>query len=100
MYDTENLNKIIKDNNIKNIIWNGPVGIYENGFSEGSRQIYNFIKLNNGLHSVVGGGDTLSFLEKENRNFEKDFSYVSLSGGAMLTFLAEGTLPVLETIQI
>ncbi len=109
VFDLEYLSKIIQENNIKNILWNGPVGMYENNEVSGSKSIYNFIKdiskkqssndVAQEIFSVVGGGDTLTFLENENKNFEQDFSYVSLSGGAMLTFLSDGTLPILEVIK-
>lgn len=99
VFDLEYLSKIIQENNIKNILWNGPVGMYESDEVSGSKNIYNFIKNNSTLFTIVGGGDTLTFLENENKSFEQDFSYVSLSGGAMLTFLADGTLPILEIIK-
>ena len=110
------LEKNIKNTRIKNILWNGPVGMYEDGEIKGTADIYNFIKnLNNNtgdkkIFTVVGGGDTITFLEEEktrenqkdetNENFENDFSYVSLSGGAMLEFLSTGTLPILSHISI
>jgi phosphoglycerate kinase len=105
-FDTKEIKDILVKNNIKNILWNGPVGMYEDGEVSGSREIYNFIKdttLENkktlDIFTIVGGGDTLTFLENEGKNFEQDFSYVSLSGGAMLTFLSEGTLPILKVIK-
>lgn len=119
VFDIEKLKELVFKKNIKNILWNGPVGMYENGEVAGSKSIYNFIKdinLNknikinsesiNGLENksmskiftVIGGGDTLTFLENENPDFDQDFSYVSLSGGAMLTFLSDGTLPILEVV--
>ena len=101
IFDAELLRKIIQKNNIKNILWNGPVGMYENGAISGSKSIYDFIKNSNKeMFSVVGGGDTLTMLENVDVNFENNFSYISLSGGAMLTFLSEGTLPILNIIKI
>ncbi len=110
VFDTKKIKELMLQNNIKNILWNGPVGMYENGEVGGSINIYNFIKDINKkqssndvvqeIFSVVGGGDTLTFLENEKKDFEKDFSYVSLSGGAMLTFLSDGTLPVLKMINV
>ena len=116
IFDFENIKNIIIQKNIKNILWNGPVGMYEEGYIKGSQDIYDFIKeINNKIFTVVGGGDTIAFLEstqKENNSkntekeesgeeesdFEQDFSYVSLSGGAMLEFLSTGTLPILSHI--
>jgi 3-phosphoglycerate kinase len=99
IFDNEKLQNIIEKNNIKNILWNGPVGMYEEGDVEGSTEIYKLIKNNKNLFTVLGGGDTLTMLESLDFDFEENFSYVSLSGGAMLTFLAEGTLPILKNIK-
>ena len=116
IFNFEQIENIILEKNIKNILWNGPVGMYEDGEIKGTADIYNFVKkINNNtgdkkIFTVVGGGDTITFLEEEktrenqkdetNENFENDFSYVSLSGGAMLEFLSTGTLPILSHISI
>ena len=106
LFDFKNINKIIVDKNIKNMMWNGPVGMYENGSTAGTSALSTFVSSNKKLFTVVGGGDTITFLEEQfekdkksnTDNFEKDFSYVSLSGGAMLEFLSTGTLPILQNI--
>ncbi len=75
----------------KMIIWNGPLGKAENEeFSNGSRKILEAI-VNSGAFSVVGGGDTIAFLEKS--GFINKFNYISTGGGAMLQFLAGNKLP-------
>ncbi|MBU2051751.1 phosphoglycerate kinase, partial [Patescibacteria group bacterium] len=52
----------------KTIIWNGPMGVYENSkFTTGTDFIYHAIAENRASLSVVGGGDTLAALK------EKDF---------------------------
>lgn len=86
--------KIIKES--KMIIFNGPLGLVEiERFSFGTRIILDSI-IRSGAFSVVGGGDTLSLIEKLNL-FEK-FNYISTGGGAMLEFLAERKLPGLEAL--
>lgn len=100
MFDFEKVDKIVTDQNIKNILWNGPVGVYEKGCVAGSLEIYNYIKGKQNQFRVVGGGDTLAFLESVNVNYKESFSYVSLSGGAMLEFLTKNTLPILNIIKI
>ncbi len=99
IFDFDNLEEITAGRGIKNILWNGPVGMYENNYVEGTDLIKKFLEkmYGEGKNVVVGGGDTLTYLEKY-----PDFktSYESLSGGAMLSFLSEGTLPILETIEI
>jgi 3-phosphoglycerate kinase len=97
-FDSNNLERVVAENGIKNILWNGPVGMYETGNTAGTDIIKNFLeKMNsNNINTVVGGGDTLTYLENH-----PDFtaSYISLSGGAMLTFLSDGTLPILEVVR-
>lgn len=81
----------------KIVIWNGPLGKYEvEQFSIGTKKISEAI-INSGAFSIVGGGDTVAFLEKF--NFIKKFNYVSTGGGAMLQFLAGDKLPGLEALN-
>jgi phosphoglycerate kinase len=99
IFDTDYLEKLVREKNIKNILWNGPVGMYESGGVKGSDKIKNFLEKmgRENINTVIGGGDTLTYLEAY-----PDFtaSYISLSGGAMLTFLSDGTLPILKEISI
>ena len=46
------------------------------------------------LISVAGGGDTVSALKKSNA--EKDFTYISLAGGAFLEWMEGKNLPGVE----
>lgn len=87
--------EIIKSSKI--IIWNGPLGKTEvNKFTNGTRAIAESIVSTNAF-SVVGGGDTIAFIEKN--NFINKFSFVSTGGGAMLEFLASNKLPGLEALN-
>jgi 3-phosphoglycerate kinase len=75
----------------KTIFWNGPFGkIEQKEYAIGSRAIADAI-INSGAFSVVGGGETIEFINK--LNLGDKFNYVSSGGGAMLDFLADGTLP-------
>lgn len=78
----------------KFILWNGPLGAFEEGFSESTEKLAECIASSE-ASSVVGGGDTLASVES--LGFEK-FSFVSTGGGAMLDFLANGTLPGIESL--
>jgi len=79
------------------IVWNGPMGKYEEEKYEiGTRKIVEAIAENQGF-SVVGGGDTIAALTKFNLIDKMD--YVSTGGGAMLEFLAQGTLPGIEALK-
>jgi phosphoglycerate kinase len=46
--------------------------------------------------SMVGGGDTLAAIA--NLGIEDKFTFVSSGGGAMLDFLAKGTLVGIEAL--
>jgi 3-phosphoglycerate kinase len=48
------------------------------------------------VRSIVGGGDTLAAIAK--LGVEDKFTFVSTGGGAMLDFLATGTLPGIEAL--
>lgn len=80
----------------KEILWNGPLGNYENGFTEATDAFAREVA-SSGAHSVVGGGDTIAAIE--NLGLLSQFSFVSTGGGAMLQFLAEGTLPGIEALK-
>lgn len=80
----------------KTIVWNGPMGLFEEGHDVGSKAVANAI-LESGAYGVVGGGETTQFLEKE--NLLSRFSFVSAGGGAMLEFLAGKELPGIEALD-
>ncbi|KKU70240.1 MAG: Phosphoglycerate kinase [Parcubacteria group bacterium GW2011_GWA2_47_21] len=80
----------------KFIIWNGPLGIYEEGLKMTTEKLANTLA-QSGAYSIVGGGDTLATI-KELGILDK-FGFVSTGGGAMLHFLAHGTLPGIEALE-
>jgi phosphoglycerate kinase len=80
----------------KFILWNGPLGEFEKGFKTYTLELAKLIA-NSNAETIVGGGDTLSAI-KELGLLDK-FSFVSTGGGAMLQFLATGTLPGIEALR-
>lgn len=81
----------------KMIVWNGPMGIIEDsGTAKGTYELAKLVA-KSGAESIVGGGDTVSALDKW--GMLKDFSFVSTGGGAMLKLLAENTLPTIEALS-
>jgi phosphoglycerate kinase len=82
---------------VKTILWNGPLGAYEDGCVESTEMIARHVAFADG-YSVVGGGDTVAAIEKLHLNGL--FNHVSIGGGSMLTFLERGTLPVLELLRV
>ena len=81
------------------ILWNGPVGVFElNSFSKGTKEIGEAIaeSTKNGAFSLVGGGDSVSAVKKF--KLEKEVSYVSTGGGAMLESLEGKILPGISAL--
>ena len=82
----------------KTIIWNGPVGYFENSaFRRGTDFIYYAITQNQQALSIVGGGDTLAAISK--KEYLDKITHISTGGGAMLEFIEKGTLPGIEALK-
>ncbi len=82
----------------KTIIWNGPVGYFENpAFKEGTDFVYYSIAHNTDAVSVVGGGDTLAAISK--KEYLDKITHISTGGGAMLELIEKGTLPGIEALK-
>lgn len=77
------------------ILWNGPLGDYEHGFDAATKAVAESIARAKGT-TIVGGGDTIAAIN--NDALTKQFTFLSTAGGAMLTFLEEGTLPGIEAL--
>lgn len=81
----------------KTIIWNGPMGLFEkNVFSHGTRALAEAIAAASAF-SVVGGGETVAFLEK--LKLIERFGFVSTGGGAMMEFLLGRELPGIAALE-
>ena len=78
------------------ILWNGPTGNFEKGFTRGTDDLARLVAAANGT-SIVGGGDTIAAIE--HLGLSSDFTFMSTAGGAMLDFLAHGTLPGIEALK-
>lgn len=84
----------------KTILWNGPLGVFEmEAFSKGTIALGKSIAeaTQKGAFSLVGGGDSVAAVKKF--GFEKEVSYVSTGGGAMLEMLEGKTLPGIAAIM-
>lgn len=82
----------------KTIIWNGPVGYFENPvYRQGTDFVYYAITENHEATSIAGGGDTLSAISKE--EYLDKVTHISTGGGAMLEYIEKGTLPGLEALK-
>ena len=83
------------------IMWNGPAGYFENkNFSLGTYAIAKKISentKNKSLISVLGGGDTVSAVNKS--GIELSFTHLSTAGGAFLEYLEGKDLPGLSVLK-
>lgn len=82
----------------KFILWNGPLGPFEDGYTEATESLARIIAdaTHDGVESIVGGGDTVAAIAR--LNISDKFTFVSSGGGAMLDFLAKGTLVGIEAV--
>lgn len=80
----------------KEIVWNGPLGKFEDPKYSQSEKIAKAI-IDSGAKSIIGGGDTISALIQY--GLVDQFSFVSTGGGAMLKLLSDGTLPTIEALK-
>ncbi len=90
---TDMLEELINVSNT--VIANGPLGLYEKGWLHGSERILTYLA-NANVTSYVGGGDTVTVANS--LHLLEKFTFVSLGGGAMLDFLASGTLPGIDAV--
>lgn len=82
----------------KAIFFKGAVGrIEQNGFDIGSRMILQAIS-NSKAFSVISGGSSLDSLKKFKIDKRK-FSYISLSGGALIHYVSGKKLPGLDILD-
>ena len=81
------------------ILWNGPTGLYESGYTEYTQAIAELIShaVSRGAKAVIGGGDTIAAIEESGID-ETKLGFLSTGGGAMLEYLLQGTLPGIEAL--
>ena len=93
------ISEIIKISNT--ILWNGPAGYFENpNFANGSYKIAKAIikkNKNKSIYSVLGGGDTIAFINQIKAL--KEFNFVSTAGGAFLEYLEGKELPGIKSLN-
>ena len=83
------------------ILWNGPAGYFENKeFAIGTNSIAEKISTNTtnkSLISVIGGGDTISAINKIQKKLS--FTHLSTAGGAFLEYLEGKDLPGISVLK-
>lgn len=82
----------------KTIVVKGPTGVYEKPeFAIGTKMILENIAKAKAF-SLICGGDTTVAMEKLKIN-KKKFSYVSIAGGALITYLSGKPMPGIEALK-
>jgi phosphoglycerate kinase len=85
----------------KTVVWNGALGVSEcPPFDYGTKLVARHLakKTKAGsITSVAGGGDTVGALNQA--GCLKDFTYVSMAGGAFLEWLQGYPLPGVEALR-
>lgn len=85
----------------KSILWNGPMGVFEmSNFAIGTNAIAEAVAKatqENGAYSLIGGGDSVSAINKA--GLSDKVSFVSTGGGAMLELLEGKELPGIAAIR-
>lgn len=79
------------------IVWNGPTGKFEDEkYSKSTNEMLKAV-LESGAYTVVGGGETVEILEKNDAMSKVGF--VSTGGGAMLEYLAGNRMPGIDKLS-
>lgn len=109
------LNQVLQD--VKFILWNGPMGNYERGFKDQTIEMAKLVTnacTRSGVLAVLGGGDTTAAMAElglEEQSDKKDdvssttdatnagSMFISTGGGAMLEYLLNETLPGVEALR-
>ncbi len=84
----------------KKMVWNGPMGYFENkSFSYGTMSIARIFasKCRARAYGLAGGGDTLSAIHLA--RVEDQIDFISTGGSAMLDFLAGEDLPGIKALE-
>ena len=93
------IEKIIDNSNT--IMWNGPAGYFESkNFALGTNAIAQKVSentKNRSLTSILGGGDTVSAINKS--GLDLSFTHLSTAGGAFLEYLEGKDLPGLSVLK-
>ncbi len=89
------------------VIWNGTAGIVETlgvdpadppPFSHGTRLLAQSLAEAQTPTVIVGGGDTVAYLDQHRPHLRERFDCISSGGGASLTYLSGRQLPAIDAL--
>ena len=90
--------KVFKEilNTSKTIVWNGPVGMFEQeNYAKGTKALFDILASLDAT-TILGGGDTAS--AAINLGYKESFTHISTGGGASLELLEGKVLPGIDII--
>ena len=85
--------------NVKTVVWNGPMGIFEQPeFAKGTFEIAKILSTltKKGALTIVGGGDSVAAINQ--CGFQDSITHISTGGGASLELLSGYELPGLAAL--
>ena len=81
----------------KTVVWNGPMGVFENPtLAEGTIAVARALAESDAI-TIVGGGDSAAACEQ--LGFADRITHISTGGGASLEFLEGRTLPGIDCLE-
>ena len=81
--------------NSKFVLWNGPLGMYEDEkYENGTKELMTYLN-NNNITTMLAGGDITSAAKK----FGQTFKYISTGGGSTLEYLEGKKFKTLERLN-
>ena len=79
------------------VLWNGPASYFEKeNFAFGTIEVLNMCVETNAM-TIIGGGHTSALVEA--RGVSERVTHNSSGGGATLTMLSGGRMPVIEALK-
>ena len=75
------------------VFFNGPVGFYEGGFTNGTSFLLNILANENNLF-IAGGGNTASAIYES--GLENNVDFISTGGGSLMEYISTNKLFALE----
>lgn len=87
-----------KLSNAKTVLWNGPMGLFENDdYAKGTFGVAKILSELTDAFTLVGGGDSVAAVNKS--GLADKMGHVSTGGGASLEFIENGSLPGVQALR-
>lgn len=94
----EKISETLPAGAFSHILWNGPLGWYEEGYIQGTLLLGEWITQQNS-DTIIGGGDTVYVMQKYAPEILEQYDFVSTGGGALLDLVIDGHLPGIDVLK-